>query len=105
MISLPIRHGLAKARLTTKMIALGAALLKYSSDQPRKPAGRPEGGQWTRITVAGRWDGTRRDTCEAQYEIDMFQCKFVLSWRSCQSQAMVRLVSCMKNDTIPPFNY
>lgn len=102
---LKLRAGLARARLTLSMVALGAELLKYNPSQPRVPAGRPEGGQWTRTQVAGRWDERNREKCELQYETDMFQCKFVLSWRSCQSQAMVRLASCMKGDPLPSFNY
>lgn len=100
-----IRYGLARARLTLSLMALGVALLKFNPNQPRVPAGRPEGGQWTRIQVAGKWNERNRAQCELQYETDMFQCRFVLSWRSCQSQAMVRLVSCMKGDPIPSFNY
>lgn len=100
-----IRYGLARARMTLSMMALGAALTKYNPNQPRVPAGKPDGGQWTRMTIAGKWTEKNREVCEAQYETDMFQCKFVLSWRSCEGQAMMRMISCMKGDPVPPFNY
>lgn len=96
---------LARARLTFAMISLGRSLVKYSPDQPRVPAGNPAGGQWTRTRVAGKWNERNRQDCEVQYETDMFQCKFIVSWRACQSQAMVRLVACMKGDPLPSFNY
>ena len=103
-----LREGLARARLTLAMLRLGIELAKYDQNQPRVPRGSPQGGQWTddgRISVAGKYNEANRAGCEAQYETDMLQCRFVTYWRSCESQAMVRLVACMKGDLIPPFNY
>ena len=103
-----IRAKVASSRVTMSLLRLGHFLLKYDPDQPRVPAGQRAGGQWARAPgtlVAGRYSETNRAKCELQYESDMFQCRFVLSWRSCQSQAMVRLVACMKGDPQPPFNY
>ena len=86
---------------------------KYRPDQPRAPAGRPDGGQWvlvggSAVKVAGPWNDLNRPKCEAQYDSDMFQCSFARSPRyraACEDQAMTRFVSCMKDDPVPPHIY
>ena len=58
--------------------------------------------------MASPFDGPGRAICDTQYESDMFQCKFVASTRSrraCEEQAMVRYVSCLKDQPLPPHNY
>lgn len=48
------------ATLELKLHALLAVLeRRYRSDQPRVPAGRPEGGQWTRVGGSQTEDRTR----------------------------------------------
>ena len=102
-----IRRKMAEGRMTLALLTLGENLLKYNPNQPRVPAGRSDGGQWTSdgTLVASKYNEANRQKCELQYETDMFQCRFVTYWQSCQSQAMVRLVACMKGDPLPPFNY
>ena len=46
-------HKAFKAAATLAKAELGAALEKYSADQPRVPAGNPDGGQWTTGDDAG----------------------------------------------------
>jgi hypothetical protein len=103
----------AESRFLGEAAQLGAAL-KYSPDQPRAPAGRPEGGQWITqagsesTDVAGVWNELNRAKCEAQYDSDMLQCSFAASARyrsACENQAMTRRNTCMKDDPIPPLIY
>jgi hypothetical protein len=93
-----------KVRVTIAQIQ--QLLKKYRPDQARVPRGSREGGQFAdegRSRVAGKWDESRREDCEVQYEKDMFQCR-MMPWNPfCENQAMVRLVACMKGDPIPPF--
>jgi hypothetical protein len=100
-------YAIASGRLTLLGMRFESFLRKYDPSQPRVPAGQSTGGQWTDegTLVAGTYNEANRDKCELQYETDMFQCRFVTYWRNCQSQAMVRLVACMKGDPLPPFNY
>lgn len=99
----------------------------FDPNQPRVPAGNPDGGQWTstgggeansgmidRIVrqETGREDNRaprlaasdRQEECEQQYERDIFQCRMV-GLASCYAQAMVRRVACEKGHPIPPLNY
>jgi hypothetical protein len=46
-----------RPRVQAEIDALGALGRKYSPDQPRVPAGNPDGGQWT----SGDGSGTRQD--------------------------------------------
>lgn len=95
--------------------------LKFQEDQPRVPAGRPEGGQWTgagetEFPVSLRETATVQDRkpaqlsfnskadCDEQYERDIFQCRMV-GMRSYYAQAMVRLVACERGHPVPPLNY
>jgi hypothetical protein len=100
---------------------------KYDPDQPRVPAGNPEGGRWTdaegglganteaerssgrasepRIQVAARrLSPGRAAECDRQYRRDVFQCRMV-GLPACYAQAMVRLVACQQGTAIPPLNY
>ena len=102
-----IRYGLARARLTLSLIALGTELLKFNPSQPRVPAGKPQGGQWTRIAApfgiqaGGKWDNGRWDICEEQYELDLKKCP----GGGCRQQAMLRMVNCMKGESLAPLNW
>jgi hypothetical protein len=44
---LDIKRALAALDVELKLCRIGYLLRKYSTDQPRVPAGSPEGGQWT----------------------------------------------------------
>lgn len=96
---------IASGRLTIIGLGLERLLRKYNPAQPRVPAGRPTGGQWTRTRVAGRWNDGNYAKCEAQYESDMFQCRMTVWSPACSNQAMLRRTACMKDDPLPPFNY
>jgi hypothetical protein len=94
-----------------------AAETKFDPNQPRVPAGNPDGGQWAE-TGAGsltneeslRLSGTRRissalaDLCWNQYERDVFQCRMV-GLRACYEQAALRYSNCLVGRPIPPLNY
>ena len=103
----------AADRIRLAAIRLQQWQRKYRPDQPRAPAGVPEGGQWilvdgTAIKVAGPWNDVNRPKCNAQYEGDMFQCSFARAARSraaCEDQGMTRFVSCMKDNPVPPHIY
>lgn len=100
------RHRLAAARLTMAMLRLGQHMLKFDPDQPRHPAGNPTGGQWMstgRLRLAGKWNESLRIECEAQYELDMNQCRMTLWNPFCADQARSRMTACMKGNPIPPF--
>lgn len=130
-----LRYFAAQNAVHEKAAQLGA-LLKYSPDQPRVPAGQSDGGQWVpwvgrparsnssesgpngdeqhpnggggSVLLAGIFNELNRAKCDAQYEKDMFQCRFVSSARfrsACENQAMSRFVACMKDDLLPPFIY
>ena len=95
---------IAEAQLNLATIKLSLALLKYDPNQPRVPAGSPNGGQWSGSNqIAGKWNETRRQECEAQYESDILQCRMVLWNPFCEDQARSRMTACMKGNPIPPF--
>src|SRR5690554_6963051 len=99
-----LRNKISHAKFSIAALRLGAALVKYSPDQPRVPSGRPTGGQWVGINrVAGKWNEGRRAECELQYQSDIFQCR-MMPWNPfCEDQARSRMTACMKGDPIPPF--
>ena len=41
------RYRLAGAAFQAALVRFGTLTLKYADDQPRVPAGSPDGGQWT----------------------------------------------------------
>jgi hypothetical protein len=99
------RLALAKLKIASIQVGLLLLELKYRPDQARVPAGRREGGQWTREDVAiqagGKWDEKRRAECELQLESDLFQCR-MMPWNPfCENQARLRFTNCMKGDDIP----
>ena len=91
--------------------ALREQARKYDANQPRVPAGNPDGDSG-RVTRTGRMARPRSDRarlssrafCEAQWNRDIFHCRMV-GLQSCYGQAMVRLVACEKGQTIPPLTY
>lgn len=101
-----VRSEIAEMKMHLTMVRLQRLLEKYRPDQARVPRGSSEGGQFAdegRARVAGKWDESRREDCEMQYEKDMFQCRMMPANVFCENQAMVRLVACMKGDPIPSF--
>lgn len=103
------------------MIAFGRAaelinLTKFNPDQPRVPAGNPDGGQWgsnssSGVTgdmpidaIASIGGRALKEICEAQFERDIFQCRMV-GLQSCYEQAYQRYAACLARAQIPPFNY
>ena len=100
-------YAAASGKLTLLSLQLEALLRKYDPGQPRVPAGQSTGGQWTSdgVLVAGAWNKSNYDKCEAQYESDMFQCRMTVWSPACSDQAMRRRTACMKDDLLPPFNY
>jgi len=101
-----------------------ALALKFDPNQPRVPAGSPEGGQWVREGGGGRpsaegappvrfaqSDGAllrsarrSRDYCEAQYQRDLAYCR-IMRAAGCYAQAMVRRVACEQGRPIPPLYF
>lgn len=87
---------------------------KFRADQPRIPAGEPNGGQWTSEEITGavkpqqlaarRISKARERECDQQYERDLIQCKIV-RLPACYNQAIQRHAACMEGHPIPPFNY
>ena len=94
---------------------------KFSSDQPRVPAGSREGGQWTKdggsrgggsdnrpltdkpgSRIAARISPQRRKDCEEQYRDDTFICN-IMGTASCWRQAAFRLSQCLIGGDAPPF--
>src|SRR5947209_6005992 len=59
---LNIKCELAALDVELKLCRLGYLLRKFSADQPRVPAGSPEGGQWTSGGAGGGGEG---DSAEA----------------------------------------
>jgi hypothetical protein len=99
-----LAHKIADARLSVAHLKLRIAFVKYDPNQPRIPAGQSTGGQWVgRNQLAGKWDETRRQECEAQYESDILQCRMVLWNPFCEDQARSRMTACMKGNPVPPF--
>jgi hypothetical protein len=96
---------------------------KFSSDQPRVPAGNPEGGQWTNgggasgsgstvktptaetskpgAHIAARISPEREAECELQYRQDTFICN-TIGTASCWRQAAFRYSQCLIGGYIPP---
>jgi len=86
-----------------------AELRRYNPDQPRVPAGNPDGGQWTNLdagrnaTIAAR---SRRNQaeCDEQRKKDEFICRSVRT-PLCWAQAMERYAACLAGRPIPPLNF
>jgi hypothetical protein len=88
-----------------------AGALKYDPNQPRVPAGNPDGGEWTtddaqdsatryssRPVLAAR--GNQAE-CDLQYKQDTFICQSV-GTPLCWSSAMERYAACLAGHQIPP---
>jgi hypothetical protein len=84
--------------------------LKYSADQPRVPAGNPDGGQWTgdgdagdSALVGGVLAGIG-EGCELMHSQDLFICRLMQS-PACYAQAYLRYSNCRAGRPIPPLNF
>jgi hypothetical protein len=94
---------------------------KYDPNQPRVPAGNPDGGQWTDAGAGSATDNTTNEEslilsglrrissgleelCWNQYMRDVFQCRMV-GLRACYEQAALRYSNCLVGRPIPPLNY
>lgn len=98
-----------KMRMLTIQIQL--LLRKYRPDQPRVPAGRPTGGQWTdgdddtgTLVVAGKYDPARAELCDAQLLLDEELCRIAGS-SICWSLSMDRHSACMKGNFVPKLRF
>lgn len=106
------------SNVEAKLRQLARALeTKYDPNQPRIPAGNPDGGQWTE-TGAGNATGEEslllsslrrissglEELCWNQYMRDVFQCRMV-GLRACYEQAALRYSNCLVGRPIPPLNY
>jgi hypothetical protein len=93
-------------------LAADSSARKFDPNQPRVPAGNPDGGQWTAegagpggaTLVARRISPAREAECEAQHIRDIFQCKMV-GLPSCYEQANLRYANCLAGLDIPPLIY
>jgi hypothetical protein len=89
--------------------AIRARILKYDPDQPRIPAGNPDGGEWTtgdtpnsatqglRPALAARSNAAE---CDLQYKQDTFICQSV-GTPLCWASAMERYAACLAGHQIP----
>ncbi len=96
---------------------------KYDPNQPRVPAGRSSGGQWTdgadnealsddasgmETFGAARRTGRSVAYCMTQYAVDGLLCRSLeppSRRASCWGQAAERLSACLSRRPIPPLNY
>ena len=79
--------------------------LKYRPDQPRVPAGVPEGGRWTDDTSPRSALNRDLETeCWELYERDTFH-RTMVGLASCHRQAMERYAACLRGKPLPPLNY
>jgi hypothetical protein len=91
---------------------------KFDADQPRVPAGNPDGGQWTSGAAgmgefstsfaAARRRGGSPAYCMAQYAVDALTCNAAepASRRAtCWRQAAERLGNCLAGRPIPPLTF
>jgi hypothetical protein len=96
-------------------------VIKYSPDQPRVPAGNPDGGEWTSegagdhandasdpaddgeatIVTAARQNQAE---CDEQYKLDIFKCNLVRT-PLCYATAMERYAACLAGRPIPQLRF
>lgn len=94
---------------------------KFDPDQPRVPAGSPEGGQWTTDSATSgslSEDGLATDFsavgrqsaayCWNQMQNDMLYCSTLFPpWRvaACRAQANERYAACLAGKPLPPLPF
>jgi hypothetical protein len=100
-----LRTALAELHVYVAGERLRRLLWKYRPDQPRVPAGVPEGGQWTEDgTIRLALNRDLETECWEQYERDRFHCSMV-GLASCYRQAAERYAACLREKPLPPLNY
>ncbi|WP_338722631.1 hypothetical protein [Devosia sp. XK-2] len=77
---------------------------RFDPNQPRVPAGRPDGGQWTDDTRTAMGRRLSAAECDDLFDKDNFHCKMV-GLRSCYQQATFRYGDCLAGRTIRPLSY
>ena len=93
-------------------------LRKFNPDQPRVPAGNPDGGQWTSDGTDAETTSAIGDTiqlvaqsvqfCQNQLIIDNLKCNSIQpAWyrAACRSQAMERYAACLVGRPLPPLPF
>jgi hypothetical protein len=94
------------------LIRLKLALRALNPNEPRVPAGSPEGGQWTsgRASISGRLvaegdDSEERERiCEEQYAKDTFH-RRMAGLSACHESAAFRYADCLAGQPIRPLSY
>jgi hypothetical protein len=128
-----LRCDLAALKVKVAALKLYRQLKAYDPDQPRMPAGSPQGGQWIPSSGGGSGDATqtsetgqdsssdslstvrefqiaapispeRERECEVQFQRDIFHCNMV-GLPACYDQAYLRYSNCLAGRPIPPLNY
>ena len=109
---LQMRREFAVLRAEWKRVLHGYYAHKFDPNQPRVPAGNPDGGQWTSeggdaayLNVAGPQSATY---CWNQMLIDMIYCgSFEQPWyrAACRAQANERYAACLAGRPIPPLPF
>lgn len=100
------RHQLLELRSEMAALRLRLALRAFDRNQPRWPAGRPEGGRWRpagggQAKLVAAFDEGRRMQCDAQRALDEELCAMQFgSW--CWDSAAERWNNCMRGMYIPP---
>jgi len=109
----------AAARLRLERAVAAAQLLrKFDPNQPRVPAGNPDGGQWTSDSTNAETASAIGDTiqlvaqsvqyCWNQLTIDTLYCNSLqLAWyrAACRNQAMERYAACLVGRPLPPLPF
>jgi len=94
---------------------------KFDPDQPRVPAGNPDGGRWTSNGAPGEdtndpaagvvlaaTSPLSASFCWNQMQIDMLLCASLIPpWRvaACRAQANERYAACLTGKPIPPLPF
>ncbi len=105
-----IQQAVLGLKLHLTAFQIRAIVSKYDPNQPRVPRGRPDGGQWTdgsdagRTRVAGKYDPSRASICDAQLALDEELCRMAKS-SLCWSLAIDRHAACMKNNLVPTLRF
>jgi hypothetical protein len=111
--TLEVRLEIAKA---IRALLYPGIMQKFDSDQPRVPAGNPDGGQWTSGGAGRNADVTAHPIvsaarsrqseveCNAQLATDAVVCNALHS-RPCWAQARQRYAACLGGHQIPPLSF
>lgn len=99
------RRKLDELRFQVAVIRLQLALRAFNPNQPRWPAGRPDGGQWRPAGGSehreASYNPANETRCNVQKLLDEEICRAVRS-RECWSMVMERWDACMRDVYLPP---